>query len=148
MDLTFDVGVFRVQFPEFADIAVYPTPMIEFWSELASHQVNRSIWCNAWLQGVSLYTAHEITLAAQNARAAQLKGTPGTFGGIANTKTVGAATIGFDSNTNTEKDAGHWNLTNYGKQFIRLARLFGTKAIQIPNRAAVLPAVNRRGWWP
>ena len=129
--VSFSVEVFRTQFPEFSNNIAYPAATIEFWSALAVLQVPQQVWGNAWLQGVSLYTAHEITLAAQNAKSAAIGGVPGSSGGIANTKTVGSVTVGYDSNATSEKDAGYWNLTTYGKQFIRLARLFGAGALQL-----------------
>lgn len=129
--MVFDVGVFRTQFPEFASTVTYPTPQIEFWAELAEMQVRQCIWKNAWQKGVSLYVAHEITLAAQNAKAATSGGVPGTSGGIANNKQVGNASVGYDTTSTAEKDAGWWNLTNYGKQFFRLSQIFGMGAIQL-----------------
>ena len=126
-----DVGAFRSEFPEFADTVKYPTPMISFWATLAEQQVLQCFWKNTWATGVKLYVAHEITLAAQSAKAAQVGGVPGSQGGIPNTKTVGSVTVGYDANTTSEKDAGYWNLTTYGKQFIRLARIFGAGAIQL-----------------
>lgn len=128
---TFAIGKFRTSFPEFADSTAYPDDMITLWSTLAQQQVKQNVWCNSWLMGVSLYTAHEITLAAQNSKAAQVGGVPGVSGGVANTKTVGSVTVGYDAQTTSEKDAGYWNLTNYGKQFIRLARIFGARPIQL-----------------
>lgn len=126
-----DKGAFRTAFPEFADKTAYPDTMIDFWAGLAEKLVLKSVWCACYTQGVDLYVAHEITLAAQNTKAAQVGGTPGSQGGIANTKTVGSVTVGYDSQTTSEKDAGYWNLTNYGRQFIRLARIFGAGAIQL-----------------
>lgn len=128
---TFDVGEFRKNFPEFSDSSAYPTSTINFWLSLAEQQVRSSIWKTCWVQGVSLYVAHELVLAAQSAKQAKFGGAPGTFGGVANNKTVGSGTVGYDSQSTSEKDAGYWNLTNYGKQFIRLARIFGAGAIQL-----------------
>lgn len=129
--MTFTVGVFRAQFPEFADSVVYPDAMLIFWAELAEMQVPSTIWKNAWQKGVSLYVAHEAVLAAQNAKASVVGGTPGGSGGIANSKTVGSVSVSYDATSTTEKDAGYWNLTTYGKQFIRLARLFGAGCRQL-----------------
>lgn len=126
-----DINAFRTEFPEFNDKVAYPDTMVSFWAAFAEKLVLKSVWCNMWENGVKLYVAHEITLAAQNVKASKVGGTPGVSGGIANNKTVGSVTVGYDSNTTTEKDAGYWNLTNYGKQFIRLARLFGAGAIQL-----------------
>lgn len=130
--MTFDIGAFRTAFPEFSDTVAYPDAMIDFWAGLAELQVLPCIWKRAWVQGMSLYIAHEITLAYQNNKAgAAAGGMPGTSGGVANNKTVGDATIGYDSTSTSEKDAGWWNLTNYGKQFIRLARIFGAGCYQL-----------------
>lgn len=126
-----DISAFRKEFPEFNDSVVYPTEMISFWVTLAEIQVSQNIWKTTWATGVKLYVAHEITLAAQNKKTAKFGGVPGSHAGIANSKTVGSATVGYDSQTTTEKDAGYWNLTNYGKQFIRLARIFGAGCIQL-----------------
>lgn len=126
-----DVGLFRTEFPEFADTTVYPTTQINFWASIAELQVRLIVWKDMRANGVKLYVAHEITLAAQNAKAGKQGGVPGVSGGIANNKTVGSVSVGYDSQSNSEKDAGYWNLTNYGKQFIRLARIFGAGAIQL-----------------
>ncbi len=127
----FTVGQFRSKFQEFNDHVTYSDQLIESWSELAQAQVPQPVWKSQWLMGVNLYIAHEITLAAQNSKAAAAGGMPGTSGGVANTKTVGSVTVGYDSQSTSEKDAGYWNLTNYGKQFYRLMRLFGAQCIQL-----------------
>lgn len=129
--MTFDIPAFRVNFPEFKDAEKYPTSMIEFWGGLAQLQVRSCIWKDAWNMGISLYIAHELVLAGQNVKAASFGGSPGQQGGIANTKTVGQGTIGFDSVTSSEKNGGYWNLTTYGKQFYRLVRIFGAGAITV-----------------
>ena len=129
--MDFDIGLFRRNFPEFADTVAYPDSQIEFWTGLAELQVRSCIWKRAWVTGMSLYIAHEITLASQNVKLSTSGGMPGTTAGVANNKTVGSVTVGYDSQSTSEKDAGYWNLTNYGKQFIRLARIFGAGAIQL-----------------
>lgn len=126
-----NIPAFRSAFPEFTNTEVYPTAMIEFWADLAECQVRKCVWKKKWAAGVNLYVAHELVLAAQNVRTAKFGGAPGTFGGIANNKTVGTATVGYDSVSASEKDAGYWNLTNYGKQFYRLTQIFGAGALQL-----------------
>lgn len=126
-----DLTAFRAAFPEFADIARYPDAQLTFWSTLATAQVNVNRWCLQAPLGVMLYTAHEITLAAQNQKAGVIGGTPGGASGPANSKTVGSVTVAYDTQQTAEKDAGYWNLTTYGKQFIRLARIFGAGGIQL-----------------
>ena len=126
-----NVPLFRRNFPEFANEAVYTTAQIEFWVGLAEMQLPQQTWGTAWIQAVNLYVAHEITIAGINQKAATANGTPGVSGGIANTKTVGSATVGYDAPTTTEKDGGYWNRTTYGIQLYRLIKIFGCRAIQL-----------------
>lgn len=126
-----DIVLFRKSFPEFADLDRYPDDMVTFWSTLATAQVNSCRWGAMTLNGIYLYTAHEITLAAQNQKAAVIGGVPGSTSGPVNSKTVGSVTASYDTAQAAEKDAGYWNLTTYGKQFIRLARIFGAGPVQL-----------------
>lgn len=126
-----DIPAFRTAFPEFQSTVTYPTEMITFWASIAELQVLPQVWRNMVTQGRELYVAHEITLAAQNVKSAAAGGVPGTSGGVPNTKTVGSVSVGYDSQSTSEKDAGYWNLTNYGKQFYRLAMMFGAGAVQL-----------------
>lgn len=126
-----DIVGFRANFPEFSDISRYPDSQLTFWASLAEMQVNVCRWGNMAPNGVMLYVAHEITLAAQNAKAGNIGGTPGGQAGPINSKTVGSVTVAYDSTQAAEKDAGWWNLTTYGKQFIRLARMFGAGVVQL-----------------
>jgi hypothetical protein len=126
-----DIGSFRSAFPEFTDTTKYSSASLEFWAVIAESQVRQCVWQDLYTQGVMLYVAHEITLAAQNQLAAQVGGSPGQQGGIANSKTVGSVSVGYDSQSNVEKDAGYWNLTNYGKQYINLSRILGVGSIQL-----------------
>jgi hypothetical protein len=126
-----DIAQFRANFPEFTDIARYPDGLLTFWAGIAEQQVNCNRWKLMTANGVMLYVAHEITLAAQNQKAAGIGGVPGGTSGPANSKTVGSVTVAYDTQQTAEKDAGWWNLTTYGKQFIRLARMFGAGAVQI-----------------
>lgn len=138
-----NVGAFRTAFPEFKDTVKYPDQMITFWSGVAELQVLQNVWRNMWSQGVMLYTAHECVLAAQNVQSSGNGGAPGKDGGVPNNKTVGGVTVGYDSENTSEKDAAYWNLTNYGKQFIRLAKLFGAGAIQLNGRWPCNPTPTR-----
>lgn len=126
-----DIATFRASFPEFSDTSRYPDAQISFWSTFATAQVNACRWGDQVNMGIMLYTAHEITLAALNQKAGLIGGTPGQATGPINSKTVGSVTVAYDTQQAAEKDAGYWNLTAYGKQFIRLARIFGAGAIQV-----------------
>lgn len=129
--MAFTIAQFRLDFPEFTDTAIYTNAMITFWSTIATQQVNACLWGNLTVQGIELYTAHEIAIQARDIATAANGGYPGGSSGIANAKTVGNTSLGYDAATTTEPDAGYWNQTTYGKQFIHLARLFGTGGIQV-----------------
>jgi hypothetical protein len=125
------IADFRTNFPEFASTTVFPDALITFWATLAEKIVNEDAFQDVYTQAVQLYVAHEITLAAQNQMQAATGGLPGQGGGIASAKTVGSVSVSYDPNSTTEKNAGWWNLTNYGKQFYRLTQLFGAGCIQL-----------------
>ncbi len=125
------IADFRAEFPEFASTAIYPDAQVTFWATIAEAQVVYDIWTDLYTFGVKLYVAHEITIAAQNVKAVAVGGSPGQAGGIANSKTVGAVSVSYDSATQSEKDAGWWNRTTYGQQFYRLVRVFGAGCVQL-----------------
>lgn len=126
-----DITVFRQSFPEFVDTAVYPDAQITFWATLAEAQLPQCVWKTIWPIAVNLYVAHEIVIARQNVNASAVGGSPGQSGGIANTKTVGSVTVGYDSSSQTEKNAGWWNRTTYGQQLYRLIQIFGAGCVQL-----------------
>lgn len=125
------IADFRQNFPEFASTTKYPDAQITFWAGLAEKMLCRDVWCDTWTYAVQLYVAHEITLAAQNVAASATGGSPGQSGGIANSKTVGAVSVGYDATIQSEKNAGWWNRTTYGQQLYRLIQLFGAGCVQL-----------------
>jgi len=122
---------FRAAFPEFASTVTYPDAMLNFWASVAEKMVVEDIWQDMYTNAIYLYVAHEITLARQNVKASTTGGTPGQSGGPAQSKAVGAVSVSYDSQVTSEKDAGWWNLTTYGKQFFRLQQMFGAGCIQL-----------------
>lgn len=129
MDHQFPVSEFRKVFPEFTDSGKYPDEQVSFWGNFACAMVNERAWGHQAFMGRFLYVAHEITLQAQSAAAAAIGGTPGQQPGQSNQKTVGSVSVGYDTVSAAEKDAGWWNLTTYGKQFFRLGQIFGARGV-------------------
>lgn len=127
-----DLDSFRTNFPEFADQSRYTSGQLTFWSGIAALNVNPRAWgADMYPFAVQLYVAHEMTLAAQNSASGAYGGAPSTASGPVSSKSVGGASISYDTAQAGEKDAGWWNLTSYGKQYIRLARMYGAGAIQL-----------------
>lgn len=123
---------FRAAFPEFSDVARYPDAMLNFWSVLATAQVDPCRWGTQTNVGIYLYVAHEITMAAQNFNTGAIGGVPGSSSpGAIGSKTIGSVSVTYDTTSSSEKDGGWWNGTSYGRQFLRLARIFGSGVVQL-----------------
>lgn len=125
-----DIATFRANFPEFADVTRYPDATVTFWAGIGERLISSDRWGGMYLQAVQLFTAHNITLAYSNARDGAA-GVPGQAHGQVSQKAVGQASISYDTTSAIEEKAGHWNLTTYGRQYIRLARMFGAGAVQL-----------------
>jgi hypothetical protein len=125
-----DIATFRTEFPEFT-LALYPDAQVTFWSNLGELLVNECKWDTMKPFGVSLFTAHHLVIAKANLDASTSGSLPGQTSGPTASKAVGSVSISYDTNAGLEKDAGHWNLTSYGKQFIHLLRMFGAGAVQL-----------------
>lgn len=125
-----NIATFRAAFPEFTEV-LYPDAQVTFWSDFGERMVLEKRWCTEKPTGVQLFTAHHLVLAKSNVDASTNGGLPGQISGPTASKTVGSASISYDTNSSLEEGAGHWNLTTYGKQFIHLARMFGAGAYQI-----------------
>lgn len=126
-----DNAVFRQSFPEFANTTRYPDSMLTFWGGLAAKLLVITRWHDFYNEGTYLFVAHNIALQARNVQVASLGGTPGDNSGATSSKSVGQASVSYDNSASMEPDAGHWNLTTYGKQFIQLARIAGSGCVQL-----------------
>jgi hypothetical protein len=127
----FVIATFRAAFPEFANITKFPDAMVTYWADIAEWRLDSRRWGAAKQNGVYLYVAHQITLAAQNVATADVGGASGAQSGPVNSKTVGAVTVAYDTAQTAEEGAGFWNLSTYGKQFYHLVRLFGAGPVQL-----------------
>lgn len=129
--MSMNVAQFRTDFPEFADAARYTPTMINFWSGIGEKVISSDRWGELFNQGLELFTAHNIVLAAGNKGAAAAGSIPGQAGGVVQHKQVGSVNVNYDTASAMELDAGHWNQTTYGRQYIRLARLIGQGCVQL-----------------
>lgn len=121
---------FFAAFPAFNNTAIYPTFEVTNYLALANAQLNYSRWKNLMPMGSMLWAAHFLTMDAADAKAAaggKLAGSQLTQ----TSKSVGSVSVSVDTNFGTELDAGHWNLTTFGKRFIRFARMAGMGGVQL-----------------
>lgn len=129
--MAFDNAQFRLNFPEFTDVVRYPESQIDFWLSIGEICLIEDRWGTLYTQGMQLFVAHNITLAAQNAKTGAVGGVPGATSGPVSSKSVGSVSVSYDTQSIAEANAGEWNATSYGRQLIRLARMVGVGAHQI-----------------
>jgi len=120
-----DLQAFRQAFPEFANEQTYPDPMVNFWAEVGDSRLNKDRWGDLLTQGMYLFVAHHISLAAQNVSAAARGRAPGQHSGILSGKGVGGVSANYDTSSVSFQDAGNWNLTQYGRDFWQLMNIVG-----------------------
>lgn len=129
--LPVSVPRFRKLLSEFEDSSVYLDDHISPWLAIAGRLMIRGTWGPMYEMGVCLFTAHQLALQRAAELSARRGGSPGVGLGIVNSKTVGGASIGYDTSVSLLKNGGDWNLTIYGIRFLGFARMFGSGGIQI-----------------
>lgn len=126
-----DVAKFRTDFPEFADASRYTPTTIAFWSGIGEKVISQDRFRELYVAALELFTAHNLVLAAGNKAAAASGALPGGAGGAIASKAVGSVNVSYDNASSMELNAGHWNQTTYGRQYIQLARLIGQGCYQL-----------------
>jgi hypothetical protein len=122
---------FRLDFPEFTDVVRFPNSMLVFWATIGEAQISLDRFGDLYTQAVELFTAHNIVLAAGNVEASTAGGFAGGINGAVASKAVGSVSVSYDNASSMLLNAGHWNQTTYGRQYILLARLLGTSCYQL-----------------
>lgn len=146
--MTVTAASFRTTFPEFANVATYPDPQVNFWLAASVSQFNAGRWGTLLDLGVSLYVAHQVSLQAKAVKAAAFGGVPGAATGPVASKGVDKVNVSYDTGSVAEEGAGHWNMTIYGQQYIRLARQIGMGPVQIDAQTAQGGVSLTTGAWP
>lgn len=121
----------RRDFPEFADAAKYPEPMVQFWLNLAVLSLPELRWGDWWAIGQELFAAHQLVVAANNIKVAGRGNTPGVVSGPVASKSVDKVSVSYDAGAVALTDGGFWNLTTYGIQFLQMARMVGAGGVQL-----------------
>ena len=99
--------------------------------------------------GMELIIAHFLALAAMRAKTAAAGGVP-LGKGVISSESAGPNSVNYDITSATEEDAGHWNLTDYGRDYIQQARLIGAAPTQASPAGNCNP-LNGPAWngpWP
>jgi uncharacterized protein DUF4054 len=125
------VSQFRTDIPAFKSPSDYPDPMITNYLRVASQKLDPLRWGEMTTLGVEWFTAHFLALMRADDRAAAQGGTPGQVNGPITSKSAGPVSISYDTNASIEANGGFWNLTTYGKMFLRYARMAGMGGVQV-----------------
>lgn len=115
---------FRTNLPEFEDSSKYPDSMLTFQGRIAGIYCSEEKWGELYELGMCLAMAHFMTIAANNM-------TDAGNNGLVSSESAGDVSISFDTGSVIEERGGDWNTTSYGRQFIRMARLVGGRAVQL-----------------
>jgi len=126
-----DNAQFRLDFPEFGSTTIFTDAMLTFWAGIGAKVISQDRMGDLYNQALSLFVGHNITLQAGNIAAAGSGGTPGQASGAIASKAVGQVNVSYDTASAMEPNAGHWNQTLYGRQYIQLTRLLSKVAYQL-----------------
>jgi hypothetical protein len=121
------VDEFRLLCPEFKDPVQYPDETIAFWLSICP--IDYETWGPMYNFGQAMFVAHE--LKKFGAADGQPPGLAAGGSGIVSSKSVGPVSVSYDTALGSEEDAGMWNGSWYGRQFIHFARLMGMGPIQV-----------------
>lgn len=137
---------FRELIPAFQDSSVYPDETLNMNLTLSASMLDPARWADWRPLGMAYMVAHFLALDERENRVAKRGGVPGTGGiGIMSSKSIGSVSASFDVQAGTETDAGHWNMTSYGRRYIHMARLVGAGGVQITGGLVNDPGPDRRG---
>ncbi|MGG6461403.1 DUF4054 domain-containing protein [Solilutibacter silvestris] len=125
--MSITVAQFRTDFPAFSDTTKWPDPMVQFWITQAGLSLNEDRWGALLPLGTELFVAHNLVVSAGDATAT----TPGAIKGPASSKSVDKVSVSYDIASITIADGDFWNMSRFGIQFLRYARMMGAGGIQL-----------------
>lgn len=125
----FDIVDFRLSFPEFSDTAKFPDAQVNYWASVAQCATSEKVFGCMYKNVLYLYIAHTLSIAYKNG----INPVPGQGLGLTSSKTVGSVSVSYDTQSISEVGGGYWNETSYGREYLRLVRLFGTGGRQVPT---------------
>ena len=134
-----DICEFKKVFPEFVDDNQYPPAQIEYWGSVADLRLNADRWGNLLTHGKYLFIAHNIALSAQAVAAANQGSSVLQSTGLIAGKSVGDVSISYDTGAANEEGGGNYNLTRYGRELLRLARIVGIGGAQLLSADTTVP---------
>lgn len=136
---------FRKDFPVFQNRDKYDDSAVNFWLGLSyAHFFNQQRWGDTLNIGVEMFVAHQLVLEAMSLASVTVDGNPGEYTGAIAAESGDKVSVNYDTNGSLDEGAGHWNLTTYGKRYIRMARMIGAGGLQLG--IGVSPLFNGPAW--
>ena len=114
------VVTFRDQFPAFTESA-HADGRVQFWLDLSTKLLKAERWGALFDNGQGLFVAHNLVLERQASAGGGNEGAPGLVSG----KTVGPVSKTYTAQDVTLAGAGNYNLTYWGREFMKLSRMVG-----------------------
>jgi len=99
--------------------------------------------------GMELIIGHFLARAAMRALTVAGGGIP-LAKGVMSAESAGPGSVNYDTNAAIEEGAGHWNETDYGREYVQMARLIGAGPTQVSPAPDPNP-LNGQAWpgpWP
>ena len=122
---------FRESMPMFADTNLYPTAQFNFYLNMGKKLLPESRWDDLLDEGLTFFVAHYLTRYLRSMDAADMGGDAGQVVGNETSKSVDSVSYSVDVSSVSLTDAGHWNQTTFGVQFLQMARMVGAGGIQL-----------------
>jgi hypothetical protein len=141
---------FIVDYPEFSNAATYPEAAFTLFANEAATMMNVGRWGAMYNDGYELFVAHKLMLYKRRQDTAALNAYPGLGKGVLNSESPGQVSLSYDTTASTEERGGMYNETEYGREFLRKARLVGMGAVQVNhgNPAGAVGQVQSFMAWP
>ncbi len=126
-----DESSFRESMPMFADTDLYPTAQFNFYLNMGKKLLPESRWDDLLDEGLTFFVAHYLTLYLRSMDAVDIGGDAGHVVGNETSKSVDGVSYSVDVSSVSLADAGQWNQTTFGIQFLQLARMIGVGGVQL-----------------
>lgn len=125
------VSDFRRDFPQFSDATKFPDAVVLFRLNLADTLIDGSEMGDMFPYIAELFVAHYMALYAADIRSSSIGGAGGSNSGILTSKSVDKVSMGYDTSSTLNAEAGFWNNTRYGSEFWQLLMMFGLGGVQL-----------------
>lgn len=145
---------FIADYPEFAtastaQFALYQNRAVQYlstpgWGQPATNPTDPSQYTQ-YDFGMELVIAHFLARGKMRGLAVAAGGAP-MARGVISAESAGPGSVNYDTAASTEEGAGHWNDTDYGREFVQMARLIGAGPTQSAPSTCVGPDYNGPAW--